>query len=221
MNEAKDKIESVGPTFSVEGMLVVRDKTWEGIEAIARQIKSGMTEAEGERAARTALKKIGLLPGWHMICIRFGQNTVLEYGAPSKPGVILQENDIFTVDIGPLWSGLEGDGGHTFVLGTDPEMHQAKRDVVELWHRVKKQWQEKGLTGRELYDFAAAEADQMGWIFNPAMAGHRVGDFPHNHLGPLNTVDRKPKQHLWILEILIRHKTREFGAYYENLLVDD
>lgn len=221
MTETVENIESVGPSFTREGMLETRNRTWEGIEAIAKRMQPGMTEAEGIRAARKALKGIGLLPGWHKVCVRFGCNTILEYGAPSKPGVCLQENDILTIDIGPLWKGWEGDGGNTYVLGTDPEMHRAKRDVVVLWNRVRNEWRDKGLTGCDLYDYAAVQADKMGWVFNPAMAGHRVGDFPHRHRGRLNVVEKTPQSHLWILEILIHHKTRAFGAYYEDLLVPD
>ena len=37
------------------------------------------------------------------------------FRAPSEPGTILQENDIFFVDIGPVWQKWEGDAGNTHV----------------------------------------------------------------------------------------------------------
>jgi hypothetical protein len=34
-------------------------------------------------------------------------------------------------------------------------------------------------------------------------------------------VDIRPNPNLWVLEIAIRHPVREFGAFYEDLLLDD
>ncbi|ACC74009.1 M24 family metallopeptidase [Paraburkholderia phymatum] len=210
--------ECVGRAFSPEGMIEARNRTWEGIEAIAEAMQPGMTEPEATHAARKVLKSLGLLQGWHAICIRFGCNTMLEYGAPSTPSVTLATQDIITIDIGPLWKGWEADAGATFVVGDDPEMLRAKHDVKLLWDRVRDAWATRTLTGTDLYDFAAQEADKLGWIFDPIMAGHRVGDFPHRYNGSLRQMDASPSPYIWILEILIRHKSRQFGAYFEDLL---
>ena len=63
----------------------------------------------------------------------------------------------------------------------------------------------------------------MGWELNlKRMSGHRIGDFPHKHRIPgmmLSTVDIVPSALLWILEIHIRHKSRPFGAFYEDLML--
>lgn len=215
------EVDAVGPAFSDDGMLEARNKTMEAVDAIAEVMQPGMTEDEGERAARKVLKSMGLLVGWHKICIRFGCNTTLEYGIPSTPGVTLGENDIFTIDIGPLWKGWEGDGGNTFVLGNDPEMLRAKNDVKALWEKIHNIWRDVGVSGKELYKIAADEADKMGWIFNPVMAGHRVSDFPHPYQGKLSEVETLPTANRWILEILIRHKKLPFGAYYEDLMISN
>ena len=211
--------EAVGPLFTEDGMVEARDRTMEALDIIATKLHPGMSEEEGERQARKVLKNLGLLIGWHKVVVRFGCNTVLEYGAPSKPGVLLQENDIATLDIGPIWNGWEGDGGNTYVLGNDPEMNRAKTDVLALWQKVRMYWHETKASGRKLYDYAAYEADVMGWELNPIMAGHRVADFPHPYPGRLIDLPNAPGTHRWILEILIRHKTLPFGAYYEDLLL--
>lgn len=211
--------EAVGPRFSENGMLTARDLTMRALDVIASRVQPGMTEDQGERVARKTLKELGLLVGWHKVVVRFGCNTVLEYGAPSTQGVVLQEDDIFTLDIGPLWNGWEGDGGNTYVVGNDPDMLRAQHDVRALWHKVKDQWKKTGASGQWLYDFAAREAADMGWILNPIMAGHRVSDYPHPYHGSLSDLPGAPSAHRWILEILIRHRSRPLGAYYEDLLV--
>ncbi|CAM2162345.1 Aminopeptidase P family protein [Paraburkholderia sacchari] len=218
MSNGQIQSEYVGKAFKHEGMLEARKRTWLAVDDIAAAIEPGMTEPQATQRARKTLKKHGLLQGWHAICIRFGCNTMLEYGAPSKPDVVLGENDIFTLDIGPLWDGYEADSGDTFVVGNDPDMLRAKTDVKVLWNRVQDAWRARELTGVELYDFAAAEADKLGWIFDSVMSGHRVGDFPHQYHGTLRSMDGVPTRNIWILETLIRHKTRPFGAYFEDLL---
>lgn len=220
MNAAS--LEAIGPNFTVEGMLEVRRRTRLAIEAIAERIVPGMTEEEGVATARRTLNELGLPRGWHKTYVRFGRNTVREYGNPSEAGVILGEEDIFFIDIGPSLGNLEGDGGATFVFGADEEMHRAREDVLTLWHRVHDTWRERGWTGRRLYDFAAAEAAAAGWELNlKRMSGHRIGDFPHPHRyeGLLSEVDIRPSPYVWILEMHIRHPRRSFGAFYEDLMM--
>jgi methionyl aminopeptidase len=218
MQNTNDSRESVGRAFRAEHMREAQTYAWKVMEEIAAMIEPGMSESDGTRLTRSMLKQRGLLLGWHAVCVRFGCNTTLEYGAPSKPGVILAENDIFTFDIGPLWNGYEADCGSTFVVGSDPDMARAMRDVKLIWERTRDEWRTKGVTGVALYRFAADEAERLGWEFDSVMSGHRVGDFPHRYKGALRTMSDVPSPDIWILETLIRHKSRPFGAYVEDLL---
>jgi hypothetical protein len=88
---------------------------------------------------------------------------------------------------------------------------------------VRKQWQDAGLTGKELYDFAEAQAAALGWKLNLDLSGHRLSDFPHATVydGPMATVAFRPSPLVWVLEIHIRHPTRAFGAFFEDMLLDD
>ncbi|WP_213765513.1 hypothetical protein [Caballeronia sp. dw_19] len=101
----------------------------------------------------------------------------------------------------------------TFVLGNDPAMTQCALDSKHLFAKVKEQWQAQGLTGRALYDYAAAEADRMGWELNLDISGLRLADFPHaaHYDGPLSEVDFPPSPLAWVLEIHIRDKQRRFA----------
>jgi Xaa-Pro aminopeptidase len=214
--------ERVGPEYDRAQMLVARMHTFEAIDAIAAAMRPGMTEEDGVARAKAILKERGLLRGWHGTYVRFGENSLLDYYGTSKPGVTLGENDIFFIDIGPVWEKWEGDGGDTFVLGNDADMLRAKRDVRVLFDRVQDRWRREGVTGTALYDYAAEECRKLGWVFNLKVAGHRLSDFPHkvHHSGNLASVDFTPTSDLWVLEIQLRHPTRPFGAFYEDLLLD-
>ena len=215
-------LEAVGDNFTIAGMMEVRSRTRQALDMIADRLKPGMAEEDGVAVAKATLKELGLRRGWHAVCVRFGRNTLREYGSRSEPGVILAEDDIFFIDIGPMLNNLEGDAGATFVVGNDADMQRAKRDVLVLWHATHDAWREHGLTGRELYRFAEDRAAAFGWELNlKRMSGHRVGDFPHPHRyeGLLSEVDEVPSPYVWILEMHIRHPQRAFGAFHEDLML--
>jgi hypothetical protein len=50
-----------------------------------------------------------------------------------------------------------------------------------------------------------------------------LSDFPHSahYDGPLAEVEFRPNPNLWVLEIAIAHPERKFGAFYEDLLLED
>jgi hypothetical protein len=225
MNDVATKpdLEAVGPEYSEEKMLFVRDRTRSAIHAIAGQVKPGMVEEDAVEMAKDLLGDLGMLQGWHDVYVRFGANTLKTFGAPSDPGVVLGENDVFFIDIGPVWKAWEGDGGDTFVVGRNAEMERCAADARALFHTVRKQWLTTGLGGKALYDFAVAEAQKLGWELNMDLSGHRISDFPHAAIydGPLAEVDFTPKPLIWVLEIHIRDPQMRFGAFFEDMLLDD
>jgi Xaa-Pro aminopeptidase len=216
-------IEAVGQNYDAEMMLVARQKTRQVMRDIAAGMRPGMTEEQGTEFARQTLKEAGLLRGWHGIFVRFGTNTLKDYYETSEPGVVLQENDVFFLDIGPIWQKWEGDAGDTFVVGNDADMLRAAHDVRSLFSDVHRKWRNDGDTGQALYKYAEQRATEMGWVFNLKVDGHRIGDFPHKaiHSGSLSSTTFKPTTDLWVLELQIRHPTRPFGAFYEDLLLNN
>ncbi|MDR3465814.1 MAG: M24 family metallopeptidase [Xanthobacteraceae bacterium] len=216
-------LEAVGAKFVREQMLFVRGKVRDTIHDIAAQIAPGMLEEDAVEMVRDMLAERDMLRGWHDIHVRFGSNTLKTFGAPSEPGVRLRGNDIFFIDIGPVWKDWEGDGGETFVVGSDAEMKAASIDVKRLFHTVRNRWSTTGMSGKALYEFATQEARKMGWELNLDLSGHRLSDFPHAAVydGPLADVDFKPAPLLWVLEMHIRHAERGFGAFFEDMLLDD
>ncbi|HUC03821.1 MAG TPA: M24 family metallopeptidase [Acidimicrobiales bacterium] len=218
-----EDLEGTGEKFSLDLLMDMRLRTRKAVHAIAGQITPGMMEEEAKAIARSTLESMGMRRGWHHIIVRCGSNTTKDFMERSAKGVTLGQDDIFFVDIGPVYGDTEGDAGDTFVLGSDPLHHKAKADVRAIWDLVRDKWFDEGLTGKELYDFAVATAESYGWKLNLDLSGHRLSDFPHSahYDGPLAEVDFRPNPNLWVLEIAIIHPDGTFGAFYEDLLLED
>ncbi len=219
----QSEIERVGPHYDRQMMGETRRRTRAAINAIAAMVRPGMVEEDAVAMAREFLKREGLLRGWHGTYVRFGRNTVKIFGAPSEPGVVLGQDDIFLIDIGPVFDRWEGDGGDTFVTGGDPEKRRCADDCKRLFNIVRTKWREEHATGRALYEFAVSEAEKMGWVLNLDLGGHRLSDFPHAAIfkGALKDVEFTPAARLWVLEIHIRHPEGHYGAFYEDMLLEE
>lgn len=217
------RLEGVGPAFDPERLLHVRTLTRQAIERIAAAVQPGMFEEDAVEMARDLLAEAGMLRGWHDVYVRFGSNTTKTFGAPSDPGVVLGEDDLFFIDIGPVWKDWEGDGGDSFVTGRDPDKARCAADARAIFHEVRRKWLAEGATGRALYDYAVSCAAARGWVLNMDLSGHRIADFPHAaiHEGPLAEADFAPSRLLWVLEIHIRHPSEAYGAFFEDLLLED
>ena len=223
LEDKQTGFEAVGPAFTKEQMLAMRAKTRGIIHEIADAVKPGMVEEDAVAMAKDILASHNMFKGWHDVYVRFGANTLKTFGADSDPGVVLKENDVFFIDIGPVWEDWEGDGGDTFTVGEAPDMAKCGADAKALFHTVRHEWENTGKSGKELYEFAVAEAEALGWELNMDLSGHRLSDFPHAAIydGPLADMDFKPSPLLWVLEIHIRSKTEPYGAFYEDMLLDD
>jgi hypothetical protein len=219
----QSSLEKVGAAFTKEQMLMVRGKTRKIIHEIAARCKPGMLEEDAVEMAKGIMTENQMLRGWHDVYVRFGSNTMKTFGAESDPGIVLGENDIMFIDIGPVFEKWEGDGGDSFVFGNDAEMAKCADDARRLFHIVRKKWESEGSSGKELYEFASDEAKKMGWELNLDLSGHRLSDFPHAVIydGPMADVGFCPSPLLWVLEIHIRHPTKQYGAFFEDMLLDD
>ena len=215
--------ERVGPAFSVDGMLRARRETRKAIAAIAQRIRPGMVEEDAVAMARDVIATQGHTLSWHPVRVRFGANTILPMKRASTPGIVLGEHDIFFIDIAPRVEHWEGDGGATFTVGDAPEYARCAADAERLFHAVRQAWKTQDWSGRKLYEFARQRARDMGWDLDPDLPGHRVSDFPHAalHAGALADYDHAPSSMRWILEIHLLDPQRRFGAFFEDMLLDD
>jgi methionyl aminopeptidase len=223
MSEVLATAERVGPAFSVDGMLMARDQTRAAINEIVSRVMPGMVEEDAVETAKSVLIGSNLALSWHPTRVRFGSNTVKAMKQASVPGVVLQDNDIFFIDIAPRVGAWEGDGGATFVVGRNSEYERCARDAERLFHEVREVWERERLNGQALYAFADETARAMGWELNFDLPGHRVSDFPHAtiYTGSLAELDVTPSAMRWILEIHLLDPQRRFGAFFEDMLLDD
>jgi Xaa-Pro aminopeptidase len=213
--------ENVGSVYLPERMLQARERAWTALARIARRIEPGMREDDADALTAEILRSEGMDRVWHPSIVRFGANTLKTFRQRSAPETVLGADDIFFIDLGPVFDGHEGDVGDTFVTGGDPVMAACASAARSLFEQVAARWREGDLDGRALYDFAAGEAEAGGWRFNHAIKGHRIGDYPHavHQAGALGDYAATPSPGLWVLEIQIAHPLRPIGAFYEDLLV--
>jgi len=214
-------IEKTGADFSVEKMLEIRAKTQEAVKRIASRVQVGMLEEDANKIVVDTLREMGATKAFHKPYIRFGSNTIITFGADSVSGVRLGEDDIYFIDIAPVWDGYEGDAGDTFVTGSNPEMKRCAADARKIFEAVDAKWKNESATGAELYDFAQNMAKDLGWELNMDLGGHRLGDYSsaEHYEGPLHEIAFHPAPNIWMVEIHIRNPQNTFGAFYEDLLV--
>jgi Xaa-Pro aminopeptidase len=215
--------EAVGRRYDAALMQRARERSWAVLQDIRSQMQPGIGEDEARVLAAEVFARHEVERLWHPSIIRIGVNTTKTYRQRSNPDVRLGEDDIYFIDLGLVFDGHEGDVGATFATGNTPQRQACAAAARTLFDEVARAWRNAGLGGRALYDFAAERAQAMGWRFNHAIKGHRLGDYPHSvHKGgDLGTLEGTPTAGLWVLEIQIAHPDEPFGAFYEDLLTAD
>ncbi|KAK4947573.1 hypothetical protein LTR10_013519 [Elasticomyces elasticus] len=215
-------------------LLDAQNKAVQLFEEIGRDlIRPGVTEKElSNEIHELGTKRHAVRTNWHKRVVRSGPNTLKPY-AENPPDRVIQPDDILFVDLGPVFEAWEADFGRTFVLGDDPIKKSLRDSLEPVWNAVKAQYhQNPDMTGEELYDIACETAKKAGWEFGGQIAGHLVGDFPHeripndkislyitkgNHESMGLPGKNGHKRH-WILEVHLVDRAREIGAFTEQLL---
>jgi len=196
-------------------------------------IRPGITESQlNAEIFALAEEKFGVTTHWHKRIVRAGSNTLRPYNE-NPPDRVIGVDDILFVDLGPVFAAWEADFGRTFVLGDDPVKRRLQHDLEPVFQAVKAQFLvDPGMDGATLYGIACAFAEQAGWIFGGSIAGHTVGEFPHEKIDgdrvtfyitpgntlPLRRTDASGNLYHWILEIHLVDREREIGGFFEELL---
>lgn len=196
-------------------------------------IRAGSTEAAlNAEIYALAQEMFGITKYWHKRIVRAGKNTLLPY-AENPPDLTIGEDDILFLDLGPVFEQWEADFGRTFVLGSDPMKHKLRHDVGEAFAAGKRYFEQRpDLRADELFQHAVELPQRFGWEFGGPIAGHLIGQFPHEripedkislYVHPQNPLRmRKPgadgEPRHWILEIHFVDRVRQIGGFYEELL---
>ncbi len=202
------------------------------------EVKKLLIPGKSEKEINTsifdlAFAMFGIKKYWHKRIVRCGENTLQPY-KENPPNLILKEDDILFIDFGPIFEEWEADFGRTYVIGKDPYKIKLKEDIESAWHDCKKYFDtQKKITGAELYQYACDLALNYNWEFGGEIAGHIIGNYPHerlekedktNYIHPNNpedmfNKDKKGKVRNWILEIHFIDREKQIGGFFEQLLV--
>lgn len=214
-------MHTVGEQFNLETFLDTRKQTQEALRQCASKITVGMNEKEGQEVIESTLQSLGMTERWHPPKLRIGKDTLKSFSEKPDQSIKLQDEDIFFIDLGLVHQKHEGDFGETFTVGEDQKLKSLAQASKDIFHSVQHMWRQTALSGTSLYEMAHSEARKFGLELVPTMDGHRLGDFPHgkHHKGSLLDCHETPKQHLWVMEILVRDPALERGSFYEDILV--
>jgi Xaa-Pro aminopeptidase len=216
-------------------LLEAQQKAADLFSEIERQrlIRAGALETEiNESIYALAEEMFGTKQYWHKRIVRAGRNTLAPYDE-NPPDLKVSDDDIVFLDLGPVFEAWKADFGRTFVIGNDPIKHKLCRDIAQGFIDGKKYFQQHpDITGAQLYHYAEQLAEQKGWEYGGPIAGHLLGEFPHERIaGDKVTLYVHPDNHNrmrdrdadgrlrhWILEIHFVDRSRQIGGFYEELL---
>lgn len=216
LRDAQDKAEVLFERIDADGL-----------------IHPGATERSVSDAIYALAEELfGVEKHWHKRIVRAGRNTLAPY-ALNPPNRTIADDDIVFLDFGPVFERWEADFGRTYVVGSDPLKRKLRDDVACAFFEGKAHFEERpDITASELFGYAVTLAEKYGWAFGGEIAGHLVGQFPHeriagdkislyihpdNHL-PIRSVDKQGRQRHWILEVHFVDRAREIGGFFEQLL---
>jgi Xaa-Pro dipeptidase len=196
-------------------------------------IRPGIMESELNAGIyELAREMYGITTYWHKRIVRAGRNTLLPY-AENPPDLRIEADDILFLDFGPVFEQWEADFGRTYVLGSDPLKHKLQSDVRDAFFTGKKHFnQHPEITASELFHYVRSLGERLGWEFGGPMAGHLIGQFPHEKISgdkislyihpeshrQMQSLDEQGQKRHWILEIHFVDRAREIGGFYEELL---
>ena len=208
------------------------DALLEAIEA-HRLVRPGRLETEVDRDIYAlAAETFGVEKHWHKRIVRTGPNTVCVFNEDPPVREIAADDTVF-LDLGPVFGEWEADVGRTYAMGDNPERHRLCRDLPRIFDALKQHFDDhEDVTGAELYAYAQRCAEESGWLFGGAIAGHIVGALPHAHIpgdkdlyriSPANPQRLRDPDALgqtrhWIIEVHLVDRARSYGGFYERLL---
>jgi len=196
-------------------------------------IRAAIAESRlNEEIYDLAKEMYGISTYWHKRIVRAGANTLLPY-AENPPDRTIGDDDILFIDLGPVFEEYEADFGRTFVIGSDPAKLKMRGDIEKAFADGKRYFKENPeITASQLYAYAVSLAEKYGWEFGGPIAGHLIGQFPHERIAEdkvtlyihpksnlrMRSTDEKGQPRHWILEIHFVDRGSQIGGFFEELL---
>jgi len=220
---------------TIEKLIDAETKALQLFQAIEtrKMIEAGKSEKQlSEEVFALAFEIFGIEKYWHKRIVRAGANTLRPYD-DNPPDLIVQKDDILFFDFGPVFEDWEADIGRTYVIGNDPYKHKLKNDVETAWYEAK-EWfgKQTKLTAAQFYQYIMEITEKYGWTYGGQLAGHLIGNFPHEKLEKGNhslyvlpdnhndmfLPDANGNKRHWILEIHFVDREKQIGGFFEQLL---
>lgn len=216
-------------------LLAAQDKAVELFAAVRDRniLDAGVREIEASDAIRDlAADMFGVDRHWHKRIVRSGFNTLQPY-RENPPDRTIGDDDIVFCDFGPIFEEWEADLGRTYVLGQDPVKLRLRDSLPVIFEQGRRFFEtHPDVTGEQLYAHVTELARQAGWEFGSPIAGHLIGQFPHEKIDgaeiasyiapgsdqPMRRPDQNGQTSHWILEIHLVDRDRQIGGFFEELL---
>lgn len=211
------------------------EKLFHAVEARGL-IRAGITESRlNQEIYDLAKEMFGISTYWHKRIVRAGANTPLPY-ADNPPDHLIGVDDILFLDLGPVFEEYEADFGRTFVIGSDPLKLKLRDDVAKAFADGKCYFKENpDITANQFYAYSVSLAGKYGWEFGGPIAGHLIGQFPHERIADdkvtlyvhpksnllMRSIDESGQMRHWILEIHFVNRECRIGGFFEELLTVD
>jgi len=216
------------------GLLAAQNRAVALFAEIARDlVRPGLSESDLDREIfELARARHGVARHWHKRVVRTGVNTLKQFD-DEGPDLTIGDDDILFVDLGPVFTGWEADFGRTYVLGGDPDKQRLCCDLERVFAAGKAHYHANPeITAEAIYAHMVGLAEQAGWEFGGAIAGHLVGEFPHKRLPgeknnsyivpgnaqKITALDPDGRRLHWILEVHLVDRALGIGGFYEELL---
>ncbi|MCW2687879.1 MAG: peptidase [Mycobacterium sp.] len=193
----------------------------------------GITERQASDAIRDlAADLFSVDRFWHKRVVRAGPNTLQPY-RENPPDRVIADDDVVFCDFGPIFEEWEADFGRTFVLGNDPVKLRLREDLPVVWQAGRRFFDaHPDVTGEQLFAHMVELSERAGWEFGGTIAGHLVGQFPHEKISgddvesyiapgsdrPMRRLDRAGQLCHWILEVHLVDRPLQIGGFHEELL---
>ena len=216
--------EKTGINFNLASFLEARLKCISMVDEIIKHVSPGISEKEGQNLIKECFYSHGIEKNWHPSKFRIAADTTKSFRELPDAEIRGEAGDICFIDVGPIINQHEADYGRTFIIGgrpAQPEYEKLVESSEKVFHLTADYWRSTGASGVALFSFAQQAALSLGYQLNPLMAGHRLGDFPHQVFSSqkLFEFDQKPTENLWVLEILLLDESLLRGAFFEDILL--
>lgn len=220
--------EQLGPEFDLQKYLNARTLCQKAADIIIDRIEIGMTEKDGQALVKDVFKEFDITKFWHPTKFRMSTDTTKTFRDLPDENLKVVDQDMMFIDIGPIIENHEADFGRTVVLNKaggslNASFVKLAKASEDIFRETEKYWKQTGATGIKLFEYAQNKTAEFGYRLDHRMAGHRLGDFPHQVFSKhkLFEFEQSPVQNIWVLEIHIVDDKLQRGSFFEDIMIEE